>query len=67
LTEELCKHGFIPGLDLSGYKGSGIKHAGFLSIFMRAVNRAFGENPELDIKVKSDGSDLQGSARDEHD
>jgi hypothetical protein len=66
VTDELCKHGFVPSLDLGGSQAVGIRHEGFLSLFMRAVNRAFGQDRELHIEVRECGGDIFGRSDDEH-
>lgn len=66
LTDELCRNGLVPGLDLAGNQAVGIKHEGFLSLFMRAVNQAFGQDRELQIEVRESGADLFGGSEDEH-
>ena len=65
VTDELCKHGFVPGLDLSAHQAVGIRHEGFLSLFMGAVNRAFGQDRQLQIRVKEFGADIFGTSDDE--
>lgn len=66
VTDELCKHGFVSGLDPSAGQAVGIRHEGFLSLFMRAVNMAFGQDRQLQIKVKEFGADMFGTLDDEH-
>ena len=65
VTDELCKHGFVSGLDLSAHYPVGIRHEGFLSLFMGAVNRAFGQDSQLQIGVKEFGADIFGTSDDE--
>lgn len=66
VTDELCKHGFVSGLDPSAGQAVGIRHEGFLSLFMRAVNMAFGHDRELQIEVKEFGADMFGTSDNEH-
>jgi len=65
VTDELCRHGFVPGLDLAADQAVGIRHEGFLSRFMQAVNQAFGQDRELQIKIREHGSDIFGPSGDE--
>jgi len=65
VTAELCKHGFVPGLDLSEHQAVGIRHESFLSLFMGAVNRAFGQDRHQQIEVKEFGADIFSTSDDE--
>ena len=60
VIQALCENGFVEGLDLSKYHGDGIRHEGFLSLFMRAVNKAFGQTPDTHIELREGGANLHG-------
>lgn len=53
--EEFKNHGFNLGLLPKDYTKTTIKHEGFFSLFMKAFNKAFGENPEIDLPYKPEG------------
>ena len=66
VTDELCRNGFVPGLDLAGEQAVGIRHEGFLSLFMRAVNQAFGRDRNLKIEIREGGADIFSRSDDEN-
>lgn len=56
-------HGFHPSMDLTGITPVPIKHEGFLSLFLRAMNTAYGRDPGLDVEYLADGVPLFGELR----
>lgn len=55
LMNVLIDHGFVPSIDLSGEEPRAIKHEGFLSLFLKGMQAAYGENRELDIDYRMHG------------
>lgn len=60
ITKSNCLHnhllgsGFLPELTLANYH-SNIKHEGFLSLFVKGCNKAFGVTPDLQLPDIPDG------------
>ncbi len=55
LIKSLCKNGFYEGLNIDINKDFSIKHEAFFSIFMNALNYAYGKNPNLEVPIFSNG------------
>lgn len=54
LHRYLLKRGFSPKLSLSDHQGS-IKHEGFMSLFLKGCNEAFGAEPDASLPDIPDG------------
>ena len=58
LVEEFLECGFAPTWSLANASIDPIRHEGFLSLLMRAMNRAFGTNPALPVEYSPAGTAL---------
>jgi hypothetical protein len=58
LIVEFLDNGFAPTLDISDLQVVPIKHQGFLSLLMRAMNVSHGQDPELRIDYRENGTPL---------
>jgi hypothetical protein len=48
-------HGFHPTIDLTGIDTAPMRHEGFLSLFMSAMNKAYGQHRDLEISYRAHG------------
>jgi len=56
--EGFQQHGFVAGLDVARNRPEGMKHEGFLSLFMQRMNQSYGHDRDLQIKIREGGVDL---------
>jgi len=62
LIDVFLSHGFLPQLDLAGGTPHPMRHEGALSLIMKAMNAAYGSEPELEVPYREKGSRLFGEA-----
>lgn len=62
LVDEFFKNGFAPTLDLREEQVEPIRHEGFLSLLMAAMNATYGEDPSLKIKYRKNGVSLHNGS-----
>lgn len=58
LLDSFYDHGFSRSINPVDSGGTPIAHQGFLSLFMRALNRAYGRDPTLELDFRESGVDL---------
>jgi hypothetical protein len=58
LIDKLLERGFHPSIDLAGVDPSPIKHEGFLSLFLGAMNAVYGRNVNLEVEYRQHGAGL---------
>jgi hypothetical protein len=58
LVDVFLEQGFAPRIDLAGIEPRAIRHEGFLSLFMKAMNAAYGTSRALDLPYRERGTTL---------
>ena len=56
--QPFLEHGFVEGFIPQNKEISSINHEGFLSIFMQALNKAYGKNKDLELAYFPDGQKI---------
>ncbi len=58
VINEFLENGFVPELDLTKKTPRGMRHEGYLSLFLKSVNAAYGHDKNLDIVYRESGVPL---------
>ena len=58
LVASFCEHGFTPSIDPVGGGAQPIRHQGFLSLLMHAMNATYGRDPGRAVEFQENGAIL---------
>ena len=63
VIDVLLQHGLAPALDLAGVSPRDMRHEGFLSLLMRALDRAYGDSPRPELPYLEAGANVFDGVR----